>query len=165
MDQLASEEDTDHDLEDETDVSTSNIRPSVLSAETSRTALILPTFTDNGEAPHPSLHSQYNDARKLGNISVAADSPLISSTNNPPSPEPVLPQPSRPRARAWSIWSKFSSAKLCRSLQTYRYFVEISIFLLIWFSMTLVSKFLTWSISYLHCATPLDVGVCFRLAY
>ena len=102
MDQLASEEDTDHDLEDETDVSTSNIRPSVLSAETLRTALILPTFTDNGEAPHPLLQSQYNDARELGNISMAATSPRISSTNNLPSPKPVLPQPSRPKKRAWS---------------------------------------------------------------
>ena len=102
MDQLASEEVVNLESEEKTDVSTSNVRPSILSAETSRTALPPSAFMDTEDAPHPLLLSQYNNARELGNISMAATSPRISSTNNPPSPEPVLPQPSRPKKRAWS---------------------------------------------------------------
>ena len=96
MDQLASEENADLDSEDTTDVSTSNVRPSVSPAEASRTALPPSAFTDTEDAPRPLLLFQYNNACGLGNISMAADSPRIASTNNPPSPEPSLHQPSRP---------------------------------------------------------------------
>ena len=87
---------TDLESEDETDVSTSNVLPSVSPAEPSRTALLLPKLTETEDAPHSLLLSQYNNAHGLGNISMAADSPRIASTNNPPSPEPSLHQPSRP---------------------------------------------------------------------
>ena len=102
MNQLASEEDADLGSEDEIDVSTSNAQVSVSPREASRTVLLPPTLTDTEDAPHPLILSQYNDARELGNTSMAADSPQIASTNNPPSPEPLLPQPSRPKKRAWS---------------------------------------------------------------
>ena len=117
MDQLASEENADLDSEDTTDVSTSNVRPSVSPAEASRTALSPPTFTDTEDAPHPLLLSQYNNARELGNISMAVDSPRISSANATPSPEPFLRQPSDPNTRSWRTRIRAWSAKLHGSVK------------------------------------------------
>ena len=117
MDQLASEEVVNLESEEKTDVSTSNVRPSILSAETSRTALPPSAFTDTEDAPHPLLLSQYNDACELGNISVAADSPRISSANATPSPEPFLRQPSDPNTRSWRTRIRAWSAKLRGSVK------------------------------------------------
>ncbi len=88
MDLLAPEEDTDLEGEDRTDLSISDVGASTPSTEESKTVLISPAFTENGETPPPPLLSHYNDAHELGNICVAANSPRIASTNISPSPEP-----------------------------------------------------------------------------
>ena len=116
MDQLASEK-ADIELEHKTDVSTSDFRPSTSRAEASRTAPLPPTLTDTEDAPHPSLQSQYNNARELGNISMAADSPRIASANTTPPPEPFLRQPSGPNTRSWRTRIRAWSAKLHGSVK------------------------------------------------
>ena len=117
MDQLASEENADRDSKDATDISISNIRHSVSPAEVLRTALLPPTLTDTEDAPHPLLLSQYYDARELRTISMAADSPRISSANATPPPEPFLRQPSDPNTRSWRTRIRAWSAKLHGSVK------------------------------------------------
>ena len=102
MDQLASEEDTDIESEDETDVSISNVQTSATSAAPPKTVLLPPALTDIEEAPHPLLLSQCENSRGLKNVSISADYPRIASANRPPSHRPLLPHSSRPKKRPWN---------------------------------------------------------------
>ncbi len=88
MHQLASEEDANLQSEDETESSAFSVQTSASPAEEFSIPLLPPLFTANQE-PLPLL-SQYHNTGDPENISVAANSPLISSENHLPSPAPVL---------------------------------------------------------------------------
>ena len=117
MDQLASEEDANLESDDKMNVSTSILWDSASPSEAPSTALLSPPSMEVGEAPRLPVLSQYNNARELRTISMAADSPRISSANATPPPEPFLRQPSDPNTRSWRTRIRAWSAKLHGSVK------------------------------------------------
>ena len=117
MDQLASEEDVHLQSEDETESSAFSVQTSASPAEELTILLLPPPSTANKELPPLPPLSQCHNTGEPENISVAANSPPISSVNHLPSPGPVLQQPALPRTRSWSARIRAWFAKRSRSLR------------------------------------------------